>query len=774
MRVLLAVFLTFLSLTHASLTLAEQGQFKVEDIRVQGLQRVSAGSVFSSFPVNIGDEVDSVTLGRAIRNLFSTGLFTDIQVSRDNGVMLISVVERPAINEIKIEGNDAIKTEDLKKGLDSVGLSEGQVFKRATLEKMELEILRSYVGQGRYNAAVEAKVEEQPRNQVSILLDIDEGDVASIVHINFVGNSVFSDEELQGLMELQTASFLSFIFNDDKYAKEKLSGDLERVRSYYLDRGFLKFSIESTQVSISPEMDSVFITVNVNEGAKFTVKDIQLRGNLIVEEDELRKLVLLNEGDTFSRVKLTTTSEIISKRLGREGYTFANVSGIPEVNEADNTTSIVFMVDPGRRAYVRRINFRGNVTTSDEVLRQEMVQMEGAVASTDLIEASKTRLERLGFFKEVRVETPAVPGKGDQIDVNYTVEEQTSGSLSASLGYSQSSGFVIGANVSENNFFGTGRRVSFGLNASKSVKSANFSYLNPYYTVDGVSRGFSLTARQTDYTEEDIASFTLDTIGGAVTFGYPVDNFSRLSFGLGANKSKITTGERPAQEISEFVDTYGDDYDLFSVSGTWSRNTLNRGMFATKGLSQSLSLEVMLPEVSDLEFFKVSYRNKFYHPLDAQHDWVVYLRSELAYGDGYGTEDALPFFEHYYSGGFGSVRGWEQSTLGPRSTPHPDDIGDPDPFGGNILMEGSAELIFPIPFVEDTRSMRASFYFDAGNVFDTSRGYDPELSEVRMSVGVSFSWLTAIGPLAFSLAKPLNSKTGDETQVFQFSLGQPF
>lgn len=772
MRVILVVLVSLLAVCVQAANLPHEKSFKVEDIRVQGLQRVSAGSVFSAFPVNIGDEVDSVGLARAIRSLFQTGLFTDIQVSKDNGVMFITVVERPAIKEIKIEGNDAISSDDLKKGLDSVGLTEGQVFKRSTLEKMELEILRSYVGQGRYNAAVDAKVEDLPRNQVSIVLDIDEGDVASIVHINFVGNSVFTDKELQKLMELQTSSFLSFIFNDDKYAREKLSGDLERVRSFYLDRGYLKFSIESTQVSISPEMDSVFITVNVSEGTKYSVKDIELKGNLIVEE-ELRKLILLKEGETFSRVKLTTSSEIMSKRLGREGYTFANVSGIPEVHD-DNTASIVFMVDPGRRAYVRRVNFQGNVTTSDDVLRQEMVQMEGAVASTDLIEGSKTKLERLGFFKEVRVETPAVPGQSDQIDVNYTVEEQPSGSLSASVGYSQGSGFVLGGSVSENNFLGTGRRVSFGLNASQSVKSANFSYLNPYYTVDGVSRGFSLTARQTDYTEEDISSFTLDTIGGAVTFGYPVDNFTRLSFGLGANKSKITMGSRPAQEISQFIDDHGNDYNLFSFSGSWSRSTLNKGLFATQGLSQSLSLEVMVPQVSDLEFFKLSYRNKFYYPVDSEHDWVLYLRSELAYGDGYGSESALPFFEHYYSGGFGSVRGWEQSSLGPRSTPHPDDIGDPDPFGGNILTEGSAELIFPIPFVEDTRSMRASLYFDAGNVFDTSRGYDPAFDEVRMSVGVSFSWVTAIGPLAFSLAKPLNAKEGDDTQTFQFSLGQPF
>ncbi|PID44335.1 MAG: outer membrane protein assembly factor BamA [Gammaproteobacteria bacterium] len=753
--------------------LSAEPSFKVEDIRVEGLQRVSAGSVFSAFPVNVGDEMNGADLASAIRSLFRTGLFTDIQVSKEEGVLVVLVEERPSISKIEIKGNDAIPTGELKKGLDAAGLKEGQVFKRVTLDRLELEILRSYVAQGRYNASVEASIEARPRNRVGIKINIDEGDVASIVHINVVGNTVFSDDELVDLMQLQKSSWFSFILNDDQYSREKLSGDLERIRSYYFDRGYLQFEIESTQVSISPEMDSVFITINVKEGPEFKVQDVSLKGRLIVPEEELRELVLLKKGETFSRIKLTTTSEIISRRLGKEGYTFANVSGIPSVNE-DNTTSVVFMVDPGRRAYVRRINFRGNVTTSDTVLRQEMVQMEGAVASTDLIDSSRTRLERLGFFKEVRVETPAVPGYSDLIDVNYTVEEQPSGSLSASLGYSQGGGLIIGGNVSENNFLGTGRRVSFGMNISRPVKSANFSYLNPYYTVDGVSRGFSLTARETNYSKKDISDFSLDTLGAAVTFGYPIDSFTRLSFGFGASKSKITIGDRPAQEISRYIDANGDDFDLFSVTGSWTRNTLNKGIFATSGLSQSMSIELMLPKISDLEFYKVSYKARYYYPLSEAHDWVVYLRSELGYGDGYASSDALPFFENYYSGGFGSVRGWEASSLGLPSTPHENDPGRPDPFGGNLLVEGSAELIVPIPFIDDTRSMRASFFLDAGNVFDTSRGYDPDEEEIRLSAGVSFSWLTAIAPLSFSLAKALNNKTGDRTQVFQFSLGQTF
>ncbi|MCP5207377.1 MAG: outer membrane protein assembly factor BamA [Hahellaceae bacterium] len=761
----------FLMFFFACLAVADE--FKVSDIRVQGLQRVSAGTVFSAFPINAGDEIDTERLGKAMRTLFDTGLFTDIETGRDDTVLIVTVKERPAISKIEIEGNKAIQTEDLMNGLDAAGLSEGQVFKRVTLERLELEILRSYVAQGRYNASIEAAVEQLERNRVAIKIKINEGDIASILHINVVGNQVFTDEELLELMELKTPGLFSFIFNDDKYAKEKLSGDLERIRSFYLDRGYLKFSIESTQVSISPEKESVFITINIVEGPLYTVKDIILKGDLIVDESEIRKLILLTEGDTFSRIKLTTTSDIISKRLGREGYTFSNVTGIPEAHE-DFTTSITFLVDPGRRAYVRRVNFRGNVTTSDEVLRQEMVQIEGAVASTDLIEASKSRLERLGFFKTVTVETPSVPGTTDQIDANYLVEEQPSGSLSASLGYSQGGGLVIGGNVSENNFVGTGRRVSFGLNASKSVKSANFSYLNPYYTVDGVSRGFSLTARETDYAQQDISDYTLDAIAGAMNFGYPINSYSRLNFGIGANNSKVSTGLEPAQEISAFVDEYGDDYDLFSVTGSWTRNTLNRGIFPTNGMSQSLSLEVMLPSLSDLQFYKINYRNKYFIPIDRSQNWVMYFRTDLGFGDGYKDNQSLPFFENYYAGGYGSVRGWESNSLGPRSTPHPNDFSDPEPFGGNFLVEGSAELIFPTPFVKDSSSMRTSLFLDVGNVFDTYRGYDPSFKELRYSVGIGFNWITAIGPLAFSLAEPLNKKEGDDTQVFQFSLGQPF
>ena len=770
-RSLLAVAVG-LAITATGIKPALADEFTVADIEVEGLQRVSAGSVFSAFPVNIGERMDETRLADAIKDLFRTGLFTDIQASRDEGVLILSVRERPSISSIEIEGNKNIETEMLMDALAGAGLEEGQVFRRATLEKLELEILRSYIAQGRYNARVKATAEELPRNRVAIRLDINEGSVAAIQHINIVGNEDFSDEELIGLFELRTSSWWNSLTNKDKYARERLSGDLESLRSFYLDRGYLDFNVESSQVSISPDKQEVFIAIAVNEGPQYTISDIRLRGELIVGEEELRKFIPVKEGDVFSRAQMTAISEALSFRLGREGYAFANVNAVPEPGE-DNTAAVTFFVEPGKRAYVRRVNFDGNVSTKDEVLRQEMTQMEGGVASSDRIEFSKTRLERLGYFQTVDVETVPVPGTDDLVDVNYSVQEQPTGSLSASVGFSQNSGVILGASVSENNFFGTGKRVSFGVNFSDSVKSANVSYLDPYYTVDGVSRGFSLFARETDYEEEDISSYLLDEYGGRVTFGYPTDSITRLNFGAGVTQSNIKPGVFSAQEVRDFIADEGDSFTNYFLFGSWRRSTLNRGVLPTNGYSHSLSLDVAVPG-SDLTFYKATHKTDFYFPLTDSANWVFRARSEIGYGDGYGDRSQMPFFEHFYSGGYGSVRGYEANSLGNKAERAAGDFSDPDPFGGNVLTEGGLELIFPTPFAGDSRSMRTSVFVDAGQVFDTERGFDPELGEVRTSAGISFQWITAVGPLAFSLAKPLNDKSGDDTQVFQFSLGQTF
>ncbi|MEX2474969.1 outer membrane protein assembly factor BamA [Marinobacter sp.] len=761
-----------LALSGISMHSAQAEEFTVSDIEVEGLQRVSAGSVFSAFPVNIGEPVDETELAGAIKGLFRTGLFTDIEASRDGGVLILTVKERPSITSIEVDGNKNIETDMLMDALSGAGLEEGQVFRRATLERLELEILRSYISQGRYNARVKATAEDLPRNRVAISLDINEGDVAAIQHMNIIGNESFSDDELLDLFELRTTSWWNSITNSDKYARERLSGDLESLRSFYLDRGHLDFNVESSQVSISPDKQQVFIAIALNEGPQYTVSDVRLRGELIVDEDELRDLIFIEEGDVFSRAETTAISERLSRRLGREGYAFANVNAVPEPGD-DNTASVTFFVEPGKRAYVRRVNFDGNVSTRDEVLRQEMTQMEGGVASTDRIEFSKTKLERLGFFQTVDVNTTPVPGTDDMVDVNYSVVEQPTGSLSASVGFSQASGVILGANVSENNFFGSGKRVSFGVNVSDSIKSANFSYTDPYYTVDGVSRGFSLFARETDFEEQDISSYLLDEYGGRLTFGYPTDRITRLNFGVGYTLSKIQEGIFTSEEVREFIDEEGNEFNNYFLFGSWRRSTLNRGVLPSDGYSHSLSADVAVPG-SDLTFYKATHKTDFYQPLNDNQTWVLRARTEIGYGDGYDGRDVMPFYEHFYAGGYGSVRGYEANSLGPKATNSPNDLSDPDPFGGNLLTEASLELIFPTPFAGDTRSMRTAFFVDAGQVFDADRDFDPAGDEVRLSAGIGFQWITAVGPLAFSLAKPLNDKSGDDTQVFQFSLGQTF
>ena len=772
--------LTFLGLA-VGLTVATLGMkpafadtFTISDIEVEGLQRVSAGTVFGSFPINIGEQVDGAELAEAIKSLFRTGLFTDIQASRDSGALILTVRERPSISAIKIDGNKNIETGILTNALSGAGLEEGQVFRRATLERLELEILRSYIGQGRYNARVKATASPLPSNRVDISLDINEGSVAAIHHINLVGNQEYSDDELKGLLELQSTGWWNAITNSDKYARERLSGDLETLRSFYLDRGFLDFSVESSQVSISPDKQKVFIVIALNEGRQYTLSDIRLRGNLIVPEQELRDLIPIKVGDVFSRAQMTAVSENLSFRLGREGYAFADVNAVPETSE-DGTAAVTFFVEPGKRAYVRRVNFSGNVSTRDDVLRQEMTQMEGGIASTDRIEYSKVQLERLGFFKGVNVETVPVPGTDDLVDVNYSVEEQPTGSLSASVGFSQDSGVILGASVSENNFFGTGKRVSFGVNFSDSVKSANVSYLDPYYTVDGVSRGFSVFARETNFEEEDISSYLLDEYGARVTFGYPVDGTTRLNFGAGYTLSKVKKGTFSAQEVSDFVDEEGDAFNNFFLFGSWRQSTLNRGVLPSDGYSHSLSLDVAVPG-SDLTFYKVGHKTDVYLPLTDSQNWILRTRTEIGYGDGYGDRTVMPFYEHYYSGGFGSVRGFRANSLGPQETRRvtSTDRSELDPFGGNLLTEAGVELILPTPFAGDTRSMRTSIFLDGGQVFDTDRDFSPTLGGIRFSAGIGFQWITAVGPLAFSLAKPLNDKPGDDTQVFQFSLGQTF
>lgn len=876
----LALFLSF----------AVQAQtFRVSDIRVEGLQRVSAGTVFSALPIRVGDVLNQADIQNATRELFKVGYFSDVAIKRDGDVLVLVIKERPAINKIELKGNKAIKTENLMDSLKDNNLSEGQIFQRATLEGITQALQREYVNQGRYGASVNIEIEDMPRNQVKVLVKIDEGSPSRIKQINIVGNNSYSEEELIDLFELKTTGMWSWISGNDKYNKEKMKGDLERLESWYMDRGYLNFKLDSSQISLSPDKSQIFVTVNISEGDIYKVSDIELAGDPAIDEAIIRRMILMQKDQVFSQILMTTSEEYVTKRLGNEGYTFAKVEGMPERNDADKTVKITFFIEPGKRAYVNRINFRGNTKTVDEVLRREMRQMEGGSANSAQIENSKVRLERLGFFKEVKVENKEVPGTSDQIDVEYTVEEQPSGSMGLQVGYAQYSGLLFSASIQQNNWFGTGKQVGFSFSHNRYQTSYNFNYNDPYFTPDGVSRGMSLYYTKSDYGSYNITPYSTNVYGGKLNFGYPISDIERIGFDIGlrsleveptsyssqeiirtpfwdANVGYITQSENYAlnQQLANgidfpngsyerkpftedmlgelgFLDIYGDTFNDAQVSMYWLRSTLNRGVLANRGASQQLTFELSLPG-GDLQYYKFDYTGQIFKPLT--RSLTLRLHTRLGYAGAYGDLDELPFFEHYYAGGFGSVRGFERNTLGPRSSPQRSAVSTPtiwddlngdgiigagetggtayvlceDPeapgvgansqnypricnpgelisdlivgstytsrtrgaFGGNVLIQGGAEILFPLPFIKDQRSLQTTFFLDAGNVFDTDCGatqvncYDVDVNRINTSVGFGLTWISGFGPMTFSIAEPLHENEADRTEVFQFSLGQTF
>jgi len=814
-RLSLALF--FLVISNVALAKV----FEVKDIRIEGLQRVSAGSVFTAFPVNVGDLLDDEAIRGATRALFRTGFFSDITLAEDKGVLIIKLQELPSVATITIEGNKAIKTEDLLNALRDNGLAEGQIFKKSVLEGMTSELQRQYVAQGRYGSSVETKVQDLPRNRISVEMIVDEGSIASISHINIVGNKDFTEHELTDAFELKTTGWLSWVYKDDQYAKEKLTGDLERLESFYKDRGYLKFNIDSTQVSVNPDRDSVYITVNMTEGGIYTVSEIELAGELVVPEEEIRRYIAVQEERTFNQALMVYSQESITQRLGNDGYAFAEVEGNPFINEEDKTAKVVFFINPGKRVYVRRLEFRGNTKTADDVLRREMRQLEGAVASDQLIELGKIRLERTSFVKpDVKISTPEVPGTSDQIDVIYSIEEQSSGSIGASLGFSQTAGLVLGANLQENNFLGTGKQVGIGVNKSEYQSSINLSYMDPYFTVDGVSAGFSVFARDSDYAELDLTAYETESLGATTNFSYPLSEIQRINYGFGYENLEIQVSNvltnYVSPEILEFIAENGAENDIFTFNLGWQRSTLNRGVFATRGSSQRINFEVAPPGIDELAFYKINYSAQKFFPVPFFDRLTLRLRTDMGFGDGLGDTTRLPFYKNFYAGGFNSVRGYESKSLGPRTvsvgrgagqTPG---IEDTDPIGGNAVATASAELIFPLPFLEDQRNIQASVFFDAGNVFDTHCTDDhylitnpitdepfidpdtglpyengllilgeenctkPDLGDLRYSFGIGATWLSGFGPITVSFSKPVNSGDYDEEESFQFSLGNTF
>ena len=805
MRIHRFYFLSFLFIFN----LNAFDEFLVSDIRIIGLQRVSTGSIFNVIPISVGDKIDSRKSIDITKSLFSTEQFDDIQIAKDGNTLIISVVERPSISAIDISGNKALKTEQLIESLDGVGIKEGEVYKRSTLEKVKSELVRSYASNGRYGAGVEIDEVKKPRNRIEINITVDEGKSAKIKQINIIGNEVFNNEELLKGFELSEGSFFSFLNNDNAYSREKLKGDIETLESFYKDRGYLKFSIESSQISLSRDMKSIFINFNIFEGEKYSISDVEIVGDVPIEEEVYSPITDSIKGLTYSQAQITSIEEFFTNVLGNRGYAFAEVSGDSEIDEDSNQVKIIFSVIPGKRTYTRKILFTGNNVTQDHVLRREMRQFEGAWSSNNSIEAGKVRLERLGYFKEVEVETIPVPNTDDQIDVMYSVDEETTGAVGGNIGYSDF-GLMLGFNLQEQNFLGSGNTVGIGISKNIYSENYNLSYLNPYATKDGVSQGYNLYYRKTDYGEFNVANYLSDSMGFGVQYGYPISDIQRVNFGLTYDKTEIDIGTLPAREIWDFINTEGSIFETLNAQISWQRITLNRGMFPTDGASTILSLSSTIPG-GDIDYARINIRQKFYQPLP--NDLVFGFNIELGYLAPFGDTKETPFFQNFYAGGPRSLRGFESNTLGPRSTEAPcyefnysegtcpnliDSDGDGEldlpyynPYanseynkrvsiGGNVKVEGSLQLIFRLPFIEDQRSMRSAFFFDFGNVFSDNckdyqiNCYKPSVDDLRYSYGVGVTWITGFGPMSFAISKPTNAGQYEETKEFQFTVGNVF
>lgn len=742
--------------------------FVVKDIRVEGIQRTEAGTVFSYLPVKVGETLTDEKTAAAIKALYATGFFKDVQLEARDGVLIVTVEERPSIAKITLSGIKEFSEDDLKKGLQQTGLAEGRVLDRSLLDKAEQELQRQYFNRGRYAVEIKSTLTPLERNRVAVQFDVVEGDSAKIQQINVVGNKAFTEKELLKQFTSTTPGWLTWYTKNDQYSKARLGGDIEALRSFYLNRGYLEFNVESTQVSISPDKKGIYITVNVTEGPQYTVSDIKLAGQMLVPEAELAKLVTVKPGEIFQRDKLTESTKKIGDRLGNDGYAFANVNAVPELDKDKHTVAFTLFVDPGRRVYVNRVNVAGNARTRDEVVRREIRQMEGAYYDSGKINLSRDRLNRLGFFDEVNIETPAVSGATDQVDVNVSVTEKSTGNVMLGAGFSSSEGLVLSGSVSQSNVFGTGNRLSAQINSGSVNTVYSLSFTNPYYTIDGISLGYDLYRRDVDATSLDyVGDYKTSTYGAGMRFGLPVNERDFISFGLTYEQTSVTTTATSPIQYVNFVNIFGEDNDTLRFDTSWSRDTRNSYLFPTKGLMQRIAAEIGTP-VGSLQYYKLSLQHQQYFPLS--RDFTLMLNGEVGIGGGLSGKP-LPFFKNFYAGGNSSVRGFQNGTLGPK-----DSAGDA--LGGDKRVVGNAELFFPLPGLKDNQSLRMSAFFDAGasfGPFDDQGRYEKfAFGDLRYSAGLAVLWVSPLGPLKFSLAQPLVSKSGDKEEVFQFTLGNVF
>ncbi|MFW5451554.1 MAG: outer membrane protein assembly factor BamA [Methylophagaceae bacterium] len=744
-------------------TTALADSFVIKDIRIEGLQRISAGTVFNFLPVKVGDEMSDKDAKSIIRALFKSKYFDDVGVEQEDGILVIKVSERPAVSSIEFVGNKDLESAELLKSLRQIGLAEGQVYQQAKLDQVELELERQYFSRGKYGVTIDSEVTPLPRNRVAIRITMAEGVIATISEINIVGNSSFDEDDLREDFESTNGSMLSFFTHDNQYSRQKLSADLETLRSFYLDRGYVDFSVESTQVSITDDKKHMFITINISEGDRYKIKEVRIAGNLILPEEELFEMVTIKKDAIFSRKAITESTELLTNRLGNDGYAFANVNAVPDIDRENNEVMLTFFVDPGRRAYVRRISIAGNSKTRDEVLRREMRQQEASWISTDKVEQSRARIKRLGYFEDVNVETIPVTGTTDQVDLDFNVSETPSGSLSAGIGFSQSDGLIFNANIAQKNFLGSGKHINFGFNNSSVNTVYSIGYTNPFATVDGISQGYNAFYRKTDADEANLANFNTDVWGGDISFGIPISENNRLRLAFGYENTDLALpSNNTIQFYQDFIDKEGDQFDTLSITLGWSNDSRDSAVLPTRGLAQSLSVQVAIPGGS-LQFYKLRYKTSWFYPITDSLTFA--LKGNLAYGDGYGDTEELPFFENYYAGGIKNVRGFQANTLGPRE--------DDQSLGGNFLVTGGAEVIFPFPFLKkELRSVRFSAFADFGNVYGPDESFETSL--LRYSAGIGVIWISPFGAMSLSLAEPFNEQDGDETETFQFSLGSTF
>jgi outer membrane protein insertion porin family len=755
--VIAAVLAALLAAAAAPAAAQAFAPFVVRDIRVEGLQRTEPGSVFSYLPVKVGDTIDEQKAQAALRALYATGFFQDVRLEAENEVLVVFVRERPAIAQIDFSGMREFDPDNIRKALRELGMAEGRIFDRSALENAEKEIKRQYLSRGLYGAEVQTTVTPLERNRVGINIAVTEGETAKIRGINIVGSAAFKEEELLGQFVLRTPGWLTWYTKHDRYSRERLAADLETLRSFYQNSGYLDFGVDSTQVSITPDRSGIYITVNIHEGEKYTVSQVQLSGQMLVPREELEKLIQLKPGDVFSRERLAASTRAIADRLGNEGYAFANANAIPELDKEKRSVAFNIVIDPGRRVYVRRIDVSGNTKTRDEVVRREMRQLEGAFYDASKIQLSRRRIDRTQYFSEVGVETQPVEGSPDQVDVVFNVKEKPTGAVLLGVGFSSTEDIALSASLTQSNVFGTGKFLSLNVNSGRVNTVYSVSYLDPYYTVDGVSRGFDVYKRKTDATSLDVSPYVTDAVGGGVKFGYPVSEVVTFDFGVNLESVELTTFANSPLQYLNFVNQFGNQYAYGAATAGIARDTRDSLIRVTSGTYLRASTEVA---GGDLQYYRLGYQHQWYYPLT--RDLTFSLGGELGYAAGY-ADRPLPFFKNFFVGGPNSVRGYRSFSLGPR-----DVLGNAT--GGNRKLTGSAEILFPMPGAKRDPSLRLAAFVDAGQVYVNK--YEP--SDLRYSTGLSLFWSSPLGPLRLSFAYPLNAESGDRIQRLQFTFGYGF